>query len=248
MIEELTTASNIVPENMAQRLGSRAVLWPAVALLAVVSLVLGALLWRSTRPLPQQLMRFNLELGQDVYSAILSPDGLRLVYSGRETDGKWRLYTRQLDQEKATPLGGTEAALGSFFSPDGQFVGFFADGKLKKVSVHGGGPVVLCDAPEGRGGSWGEDGNIIAALSLTDSLSRVPADGGTPQRVTELDKDKKEITHRWPQVLPGSQAVLFTAHTTTANYEEAAIEAQSLKTGKRKTLVRGGFYGRYVPS
>jgi len=218
MIEELTTGSHIVPGNLAQGLRTRAMLWPAVALLAVVSLVLGELLWRSARPLPQQLMRFNLARSRTrVYSAILSPDGMRLVYSGRGTDGKLRLYTRQVDQEKATPLGGTEAALGSFFSPDGQFVGFFADGNLKKVSVHGGGPVVLCYAPEGRGGSWGEDGNIIAALSLTDSLSRVQADGGTPQRVTELNKDKKEITHRWPQVLPGSQAVLFTAHTTTAN-------------------------------
>ena len=97
----------------------------------------------------------------------------------------------------------TDDASTPFFSPEGQYIGFFASGKLKKVSVQGGGAVVLCDAPDGRGASWGDDGNIIAALKPADALSRVPSGGGTVQLVTELKPEKKDLAHRWPQVLPG---------------------------------------------
>ena len=108
--------------------------------------------------------------------------------------------------------------------------------------------MVLCDAPQSRGGSWGDDNNIIAALKVTDCLFRVSSDGGKPQPVTKLNQEQKEITHRWPQVLPGAHALLFTAHSSTGNYEEATIEALWLRTGESKTLVRGGYYGRYVPN
>jgi len=123
-------------------------------------------------------------------------------------------------------------------------VGFFAGGKLKKISVLGG-AAVLCEAPRAVGGSWGDDGNIIAALNPNSGLSRIPSGGGAPQPATEL---KQEYTHRWPQVLPGAQAVLFTAHTTGLDFDGAAIEVQSLRTGQRKTLARGGSYGRYASS
>jgi hypothetical protein len=103
--------------------------------------------------------------------------------------------------------------------------------------------VVLCDAPDGRGASWGDDGNIIAALKPADALSRVPSGGGMVQLVTELKPEKKDLTHRWPQVLPGAQAVLFTAHTVTGDYDRATVEVQSLRTGERKTLVRVGYFG-----
>jgi Tol biopolymer transport system component len=106
----------------------------------------------------------------------------------------------------------------------------------------------LCDAPQPRGGSWGDDGNIIAALRLTEGLSQVPASGGTVKPATELKQENKQVRHRWPQLLPGAQMVLFTASTVAGTYEFATIEAQKLRTGERKTLVRGGYYGRYVPS
>ena len=88
---------------------------------------------------------------------------------------------------------------------------FSPAGKLKKISVEGGAAIALCDAPNGRGGSWGEDGNIIAALTNGGGLSRIPSAGGAPTPVTELAQG--EVTHRWPQILPGGKAVLFTANT-----------------------------------
>src|SRR5439155_27156107 len=115
----------------------------------------------------------------------------------------------RLDQVQVTTLLGTENSRDPFFSPDGQWVGFFADGKLKKISAQGGVPITLCDAgsatganwASAMGAAWGEDGNIVAALTGSTGLSRVPAGGGIPQPLTKLDKG--ETTHRWPQVLPG---------------------------------------------
>jgi hypothetical protein len=205
------------------------------------------MLTRLSLELPEFALKPETSPGAGV---ILSPDGRRIVYTGRGADGPFRLYTRTLDQEEAAPMAGTEGAYGPFFSPDGQAVGFFAGSKLKKTSVERGGVVVLCDtASEGLGGSWGEDGNIIAALnSIYSILSRIPSGGGTVQPVTELKAERKEYAHLWPQVLPGAQAVLFTALPITDLFEEATIELQSLRTGERKTLMRGGYYGRYVPS
>ena len=99
-----------------------------------------------------------------------------------------------------------------FFSPDGQWVAFFTAGKLQKISVEGGSAITLCNAALVTGGSWGEDGNIIAALTNNGGLSRIPSAGGPPTPVTDLQSG--ETTHRWPQILPGGKAVLFTASAT----------------------------------
>jgi Tol biopolymer transport system component len=161
-----------------------------------------------------------------------------------------RLFTRRLDQPNATELSGTQGAVAPFFSPDGQWVAFFALGKLNKISVEGGATIALCDTVLGRGGSWGDDGDIIAALSGNAGLSRIPSAGGPPTPVTELQSG--ETSHRWPQVLPGGKAVLFTASTGGAGagpgYDGANIEVMSLADHHRKTLQRGGTFGRYLPS
>jgi serine/threonine-protein kinase len=154
------------------------------------------------------------------------------------------LFTRQLDQASATELPGTERADGPFFSPDGQWVAFFADGKLKKVAMRGGAVVPLCDNPGVGGGSWGEDGTIITAADFT--LSRIPSAGGARTRVTELAPG--ESVHRWPQILPGGKAVLFSAYPSMTGVEGAMIEVLSLKDRRRRTLVRGGTWGRYLAS
>jgi hypothetical protein len=123
---------------------------------------------------------------------------------------------------------------------------FFADGKLKKIAVEGGAAVTLCDATISHGASWGDDGNIITTLNTTGVLSRIPTAGGAPVAVTRLNPG--ELTHRWPQVLPGSQAIVFTASTHTGTFDDASIDVVSLKTGERKTIARGGFSARYLPS
>src|ERR1700674_1623195 len=224
----------------------------AAAALAVIAVVLGFALWRATRPVAHPLMNLSVDLGPDAVlggagtsrvALILSPDGTRLVYRSRGG-----LSVRPLAQPKATPLAGTEGADDPFFSPDGQWVGFFAGGKLRKISVQGGAAVTLCDAPSEHGGTWGEDGNIVFAPNPRGGLSRVSDSGGTPQPLTQLDQQKRELTHRDPLMLPGGQAVLFTASSNITEYNEANLEVLSLKTGQRKTLQRGGFFGRYLPS
>jgi WD40 repeat protein len=241
--------------ELAPHATKRAVFGRIAAGVMAVALVVSLLLfWRTTRPMSQRPIWFGVNLGPEFEanelgsSVVLSPEGTRLVYTGRDTDNKVRLYTRQLEQKQASPLMGTEGAYAPFFSPDGQFIGFFAGGKLKKISVQGGGIVVLCDAAQGFGGSWSEDGSIIAALNFSTGLSRVPAADGSVQLVTELNPAKRDAAHRWPQVLPGAHAVLFTAETTTGAFDEASVEVQSLKTRERKTLVRQGYFGRYVAS
>src|SRR5258706_2403546 len=122
---------------------------------------------------------------------------------------------------------------------------FFADNKMQKLSVQGGAPVVLADSSNSRGASWGDDGSIVAELINTSGLTRVPADGGAARPVTTLTPG--EATHRWPQVLPGSQTILFTANKNISAFDDGSIEVLSLKTNQRKTLWRGGYFGRYIP-
>jgi serine/threonine-protein kinase len=226
--------------------------WAVAAIAAVVAVVAGVAAWRGTREAESAVARVTGQPGPEFDpvgtgpSAILSPDGSRLVYTGRGSDGRQRLYTRAMAQETAMALPGTEGAREPFFSPDGESVAYFAAGKLRKVFVRGEGGVVLCDAALPTGGSWGDNGEIVLAPSSSGVLWKVSSGGGAPQAVTQLRG--KELTHRWPQVLPGSEAMLFTAHTAGLGFDDATIEAQSLRTGERKTLVRGGTYGRYVAS
>lgn len=156
---------------------------------------------------------------------------------------------RSLNQGQFAPLFGADRGSKPFFSPDGQWIAFFADGKLKKIPIQGGVPVTLCDAPGiSRGGSWGDDGNIIAAFNGGEAgLVRVSSGGGVPTSLTQLSKEKGETAHGWPQVLPGSQTVLFTSYGSTA-FDDAEIVAVSLKTGERRAVYKGGFFGRLLPS
>jgi serine/threonine-protein kinase len=177
----------------------------------------------------------------------VSPDARRLAYVARTADGQ-RLFVHDLRSGEARLVPGSEGAPESpFFSPDGQWVGFFAVNKLKKVSVLGGSSVELCDAPSPRGGSWGEDGTIVFAPTWGSGLARVSAEGGTPEPLTTPDPAAGETSHRWPHMLPGGRAVLYTVRTT-GNYNEALVAVLSLETGERKVLVEGGSCPAYTVS
>ena len=198
------------------------------------------------RPL-QPLMRLDVKLGNEVLprpdrgaNAVLSPDGTRLVYASQS-----KLFTRRLDQPNDIELPGTEGAVGPFFSPDGQWVAFFAQGRLKKVSLQERKVTNLCEVALGGGGSWGEGGNIIVAVDLF-GLSQIPTAGGAPTLVTRLAPG--EVVHRWPQVLPGGKAAIFSAYGSMYGLDSSTVEVVSLRDGRRKTLVRGGTWGRYLPS
>ncbi len=203
--------------------------------------------WRSTRTVESQLVRLDVDLGSDVSlgstagtNVIISPDGNRLVFVSQG-----RLLTRRLDQPRAVELVGTQGAFAPFFSPDSQWVAFFTLGQLKKISVEGGVAVSLCavQGSSGRGGSWSEDATIVASLDGT-TLSRLPDAGGAPTPLTKLAEG--EVFHRWPQVLPGGKAVLLSVRQTSGTSNEDRIDVLSVRDGRRKTLQRGGWFGRYL--
>jgi predicted Ser/Thr protein kinase len=224
--------------------------WAMAAVLGLGLMAVGALYWRATRPVERPLVRLDVDLGPDVSlpglgadSLGLSPDGTRLLYlSGNPP----RLFTRRMDQPTAAELPGTEGAQGPFFSPDGQWVGFFAANKVNKISVAGGAVVPLADYPIIGGGSWGADGSIILGGALQGGLARIPDSGGVPTRLTEFAKG--EIAHVFPQVLPGGKAVLFAVYGASVDADHASIEVVSLTDRHRKVLVRGGVDPRYLPN
>lgn len=247
------------PANDQQISGNHRMPWVLWRYLAVLGAGLAAGvsigLWRAHQPILKPLVRLSVDLEPDMTPAgslALAPDGARLAVVVRSQDGKIRLATRRLDQDHFTLLPGTEGASSPFFSSDGQWIAFFADNKLKKIGVQGGMPLALEDAPTFmRGprlrfpaGSWGENGDIIAMLNPSFGLIRVASTGAVPTPLTKLKGAVGEVD-TWPQVLPGSRAVLFTRHK--GDYDSANLEVLSLKTGEHKTVLNGGFFGRYLP-
>jgi len=153
----------------------------------------------------------------DFISLALSPDGTVLVYVAN-VGGSTQLVMRPMDQIEGQPMSGTEGVDNPFFSPDGQWIGFFADNKLKKMSVHGGAAITLCDAPSPPlGASWGDDGFIVFSSGQIPpiALHRVSAAGGTVEDVTSVGIDTATIAHMAPAVLPRGKGVLFTAVSGT---------------------------------
>src|SRR5262249_25137509 len=148
-------------------------------------------------------------------SAVLSPDGTVVAFVGVKSraDGadSIQLFVRRTDQLEAAALPGTERGRVPFFSPDGQWIAFFSDGKLKKTPTAGGAVVTVADVAQlPRGGAWGENGTIVLAGGRVPGLVRVPAVGGVPEALTTLDAE--EARHSWPQMLPGDRAVLYTSY------------------------------------
>jgi eukaryotic-like serine/threonine-protein kinase len=139
----------------------------------------------------------------------LSPDGRLLAYVASTSDGKSVLWLRPLDSVQARPIPGTEGSMYPFWSPDSKFVGFFASGKMKKIEASGGPPFVICEASDGRGASWNQDGDILFEPSVNTVIYRVSAAGGVPVPVTAMDPSKNETTHRWPFFLPDGRHFLY---------------------------------------
>ena len=170
-----------------------------------------------------------------------------MVFLGAR-DGKTQLYLRDLATQEARPVAGSEGAFCTpFFSPDGQWIGFIADAKLKKVSVNGGAAVVLANIAGINGASWEIEDAIIVGPGGPRGLLRIPVAGGTPEQVTKPDTAAGETGHRWPQVLPGGNRVLFAA-TVGDNIDDSRLVVQDLRTGERRTLVQGGTFPHYVPT
>jgi len=177
----------------------------------------------------------------------ISPDGTRVVYVG-EGSTEPQLYLRQSHQLGSMPLPNTAGARSPFFSPNGEWIAFAQQGKLKKISVLGGPAITLCDAPRLRGGTWNADDVIVIAPDRRSGLWRVSAAGGTPVQLTELDQPNLAGSHRWPHFTTDGKTVLFTATPNENGYDDADIVARSLDTLEQKVVVHGGTFPRHAPT
>jgi Tol biopolymer transport system component len=175
----------------------------------------------------------------------ISPDGTRLVYVGRRGSAR-QLYTRAVSELNVTPIPGTDDAIGPFFSPDGNWIGFGAGDELRKVPITGGRPQTLCAARGFLGGNWGRTDDIVFSSADGSGLQRVSADGGPPVALIAPSAGRGEIVQRTPQVLPGGKQLLFSEFGGAA-VAEGQIVVQSLEGGARKVLGPGD-HPRYVSS
>jgi serine/threonine-protein kinase len=230
--------------------------WMAWALLAAVTTLVGVAIGRLTAPVIEPgpepaVARLDLPVPSDrpvaagsfLSPLAVSPDGRNLVYVGVE-QGTRRLYRRPLDRLSAEPVPGTEGAEGPFFSPDGEEVAFWAQGRVQRVSLSGGLPRPIFTSTDFRGGVWLPDGTIIASPSQSGPLCRVPVDGG---KCVELTADGPGSQHRLPSLLPDGR-ILFGIRTGDRfAYDNAGLAVLSLDTGEVRVVADGvGMDGRYA--
>jgi eukaryotic-like serine/threonine-protein kinase len=253
-IEEIQEGSVTDEPSRAQgKNGQRALPWVFGVLAA--ALATGLTVWKlkpapPTTAQPPVHVVISLPPGDRLAQArpVVSPDGSHLVYAAIRGDVQ-KLFVRALDSFEPRSIPGTEGATCPFFSPDGLWIGFFAGGKLKKVSISGGAPITLCDAggPASGGAAWGPDDSIVFAPSNDSGLWRISAAGGKPQVLTTVDRSKGEFSHRYPQFLPGNKGLLFVT-MTGFGWDQYHIFMQSLDTRERRLVVPQGHTGSYIPT
>jgi Tol biopolymer transport system component/predicted Ser/Thr protein kinase len=240
-----------IPIHPAAKLsGGRARLpWIVAATCFLVALAAFALLYmrqpaaqystiRALIPLPES-SRFTSQFGFGRHIA-LSPDGLKLAFAVMDSSGTAHLWVRHLNAMSALELPGTDGAFDPFWSPDGRFIAFFANNKLKKVEAGGGSPLTICAAFDARGGTWSKDDIILLAPTASGPLYLVPAAGGAATALTKLDTTRREVSHRWPCFLPDGKHFLYFANTAAGDApgEANAVYVASLDLKVNKLLVR----------
>ena len=254
-IDEALTSPVTPPRHSVDRKsGSTVVRW--VSALIVTAAVTGFVAWNlkpgllAPTSIPGSTARLLIApppgdpLAVDVTAIAMSPDGRYVAYVAGQ-GSRQRIFLRGIDEFNSTPIPGTEGGDNPFFSPDSQWVGFFAGGKLKKVMRRGGMPVTVSEvlAQASSAPSWESDDTIFFTPNTGAGIWRVSASGGALTAVTTLTES--EISHRWPQLLPGGRTLLFSALNASAN--DPQVYVQSLETGQRRPLIRGAG-ARYLPT
>jgi serine/threonine-protein kinase len=221
------------------------------ALFGLTAAALAVLALRRPAPAPDRApVRFSFELDSTSQISptdpmpIISSDGRRIVIEAVRNNRKF-VFLRDLGRDEVVPVPGTEDGWRPFFSPDGAWIAFVSDGKLRKMRTEGGTPIALAPSHWG-GGSWGPDGTIVYSESYNGGLWRVNAAGGEPTRLTTPDSSLGELAHWWPHLLPDGRHLIFTNFSTPI--ERARIELLDLQTGARTVLVRGAVGGVYAAS
>jgi Tol biopolymer transport system component len=237
-----------MPAAVVSRRRSRARLgWIAAAVLAAAALAVGLWSWKRERPTPAVVRSAILapekttfrSTGDGAGPVAISPDGRVLAFVAADVSGASTLWVRTLDSLAARSLPGTDNARYPFWSPDNRSLGFFAEGKLKRIDVAGGPAITLCNSPDPRGGTWNEDGVILFEPQYREPIFRVSASGGSPIRVTRLDAARRETTHRWPFFLPDGKHFLYFSgsHQTGTDSDLDAIFVGSLDSTERPKLL-----------
>jgi eukaryotic-like serine/threonine-protein kinase len=236
--------------NVPRRTPRELLAW-ATAIAAVVIAVAAGTLYTQEKRLSDAatnalgpVTRSEISMPADtiVGALALSPDGRRLVFVGRK-GLTTQLWLRALDSVIAAPVSGTEGADHPFWAPDGGAIGFFADGKLKRIDSSGGSALTLADAPNARGGTWNRTGDIVFAPN-SQTLSRVRASGGRAEEITVLDASRGEISHRWPSFLPDGRHFLYFAQTSIP--DNRGLFVGSLDTAPRTFIARTENSGAYA--
>jgi len=211
--------------------------WLLAATFFLLVIAGGAAWWRAdNRRLAP--MYFHASVPFAANDVALSPDGHWLAmaaYSAQVSNSL--LWTHEVGSRRSNSIEGTEGASYPFWSPDSRFIGFFADGKLKKVEASGGQPQVLCDAPIGRGGTWNRDGVILFSPNGFGGVFRVSSSGGSPVEVTKPDASRSETSHRWPVFLPDGKHFLYLGANFSGQLENNAIFLGSLDSQEKRLIV-----------
>jgi len=231
---------------IARRRGRERWAWTVAVIAGAISVTGGVAYFRVAKPdlrpirssiNPPEGARYEF-VGANAGPPCLSPDGRSIALSARGADGKSHLWVRSLEVLAAKRLPGTEGATRPFWSPDNRFIGFFADGKLKRIAGEGGPALTLADAPDGRGGTWNNDGVIVYAPNYVGPLYKIPARGGAPVPVTQLEKTHNEGTHRYPHFLPDGRHFLYLIRSTGAGMgREPGVFVGSLDATTKKKLL-----------
>ncbi len=198
---------------VARRKNREKVAWAVAAAAALAAAIFAAAFVRRA-PVKPRTIRFDIPTPEEVTSIDLprvSPDGRTIAFNATDSSGKTRIWVRQLNSLTAQPLAGTDGATRPFWSPDSRFLGFVAEGKVKKIDVSGGPPQKICDAPTGSDGSWSSEGVILYDGAGADPIYRVAAAGGTPAVAVKADAARKETQVGWPEFLPDGKHFLYMA-------------------------------------
>jgi Tol biopolymer transport system component len=217
----------------------------AIGLLLLGVFVLAGVLILRPPAIRRQPARFAVQppAGTTLETFAVSPDGRYLVMAAAE-EGRPRLWVRALESMEAQALPGTEGAKYPFWSPDSRFIGFFAQGKLRKIPVAGGPAQILCDAADGRSGTWNREGVIVFSPSPAGVLHSVRAEGGTPTPVTSFESSGGGI-HRFPQFLPDGRHFLFLASRAAPGKE--GVFVASLGSPEMRRLLADESSAAYAP-
>ncbi len=216
--------------------------WAAAA--ALLAALLGSLLLRPHRGGPTPTTRLRFAIAPPVGTAFqgmpaISPDGRRLAFVATTSDGHDFLYIRPLDSLEARRLEGTDGASYPFWAPDGRSLAFFAQGKLARMDAAGGSPVLLCDAPNSRGGSWGSRGTIVFSINAGGEVHRVGENGGQSSSLPHLVARPQE-TNRWPSFLPDGQHFLYFVLSGDPKSSGTYVGSLDLKETTRLGSADGG--------